>query len=173
MPPGCILPSRRKPRDRHGSAHPRQCNGQAGESAGCESRSPRHFRVSVVRCALFRSAAWRDSAVLPVEPAAEGARVIHSGVERRSRLGEMAPLRPSLSCPRQARSSRKADTAPPGHIPVDSGNRLGAVGFRIFTPSFHPLLSCRAAQKPAAAGKRPGKPSRVGESATHLPALSQ
>lgn len=88
-------------------------------------------------CTVQEVRVGRDSvAILPVESLPlRSARVIRSGVEPRSRLGEMDPSTPGVvpvPVARQARSSRRQTQPPPvgghhSHIPVDSGNRLGLV----------------------------------------------
>lgn len=136
-------------------------------------------------CTVQEVRVGRDSvAILPVESLPlRSARVIRSGVEPRSRLGEMDPSTPGVvpvPVARQARSSRRQTQPPRSAVTTHTSLWIleTALVWCCWISHLHnfppaSLLSCRAAQKPAAAGKRPGKPFQVGESATHLPALSQ
>lgn len=140
--PGCMAPSRGSLEDRHGSAYPRQCNGQAGESAGCESRS-RHFRISGVCCAVTASvhysggASWGDSARFCLSSLRACRRKVHvSFVQASSHAPAWVKWTPPHAgrrpcpCPPGRLAAQEGRHSPPGHhshIPVDSGNRLGLV----------------------------------------------
>lgn len=118
--PGCMAPSRGNLEDRHGSGLSATVQRPGWGIGGLRIAIEAFSYLWSLLCSHSERTLFRrcelggQPATLPVEPASlppKSARVIRSGVEPRSRLGEMDPSTrraSSLSLsPRQARSSRR------------------------------------------------------------------